>query len=616
MGGIILTIAWLLHLLAASALLYQAGEKRLGVRLAMGWALAMGGPTLIGPWVDSLVAATVLSAFLAATLTAFLWRSGPGEASDDHRVQPRIHWGWTAAHAALFLLVVDACLEGYWWDEFSAHFGLTSVIARGILPPEFPIYPGELFRYHYGFDVLAGEIRAFTGVSSAWAIDTASIITFFILVIVSREAGRQLSGRWGAVLAPILIPLGSGTLQFLLFPDLGPLELRASWLPMHFGNGMPPPVISNFFQHPQGLGMPLGLGSLLLFTGTNNRRARWTLGTLLVGLTSLAHIVFFAVLGLVLGAYAVLRLLQKGATGWKETFVDLTTLASALVLAYLLGGFFNPTSFDVQNMIVWGEGHFKGTWLEVVAQHLVMFGLPLVALPFIAMRTLRRPEPLRVILLLAVVVGFLLPSLVRYERSWDIVKFYGIGGFFLNALFADWLASLFRSNGPRRAWVGLGVAVIMTQSCFTGLHFLVRMGPLDGRLGVPNMHFPPPSALGERAGWVLTQRMDDPRLRVFMTGWLDGVSSGLLAPGHNWRRLGGAWMLNRPRLDEEARIHGRIKRTMRLEDLDALRIKYALLAPHDLRNLNGEGRANLERYFVRTDEVVHGNARLYLYERR
>lgn len=605
-GTLGLAAASAMHILLASAVLHMVGERRGSLRLSLAWALLMLGPALLGRWTQSMPAALAASSLLAVIGVAALWKARPfGPLVVPPKVDvPR----WAAIlHLLLFALVFDTALEGYWWDEFSGHFGLTAVMAHGVFPPEFPLFPGEPMKYHYGCDVLSAAVRATTGASSGLAIDVVAIVSFGLLLLLARDLGGLLAGARGAILAPLLVPLGSGTLQFLLFPDLGSIELRASWLPPVFGHSMPPPVISNFFQHPQGLGMVFSLAVLLLLFGGPRTRPRTVLATAFLGVASLGHIVFFGVMGLALGAQTVLQARPRMVAA----VLDLAGLAGALVLARALGGFLQTTTLRTESMIRIGS-HFQGTPLEIGAQHLVMFGLPLLLLPWIVGRAWSRKDGLRLALLVGVLVGFAVPAVLRYERSWDMVKFYGVGAFFLNLLAADVLASWTPRSPLRRALLVGTIALSMV----TGLHFLVRMGPLDGRLGVPNMHFPGPDRLFEKAGMALRAYMAHPRERVLTAGWSQAISTGLLSPGHDWRTVASSWMVDRAELDERRRRFQLARRHLRPADLDALGIGFAILQPHEQRALSAEGRTHLEASFELLEVVQLGHLQAALYRRK
>src|SRR5262249_5275456 len=141
----------------------------------------------------------------------------------------------------------------YIWDEVNGHDAIAAAIARGVAPPLHPLFPGEPFRYHFGFDVLAGSVRAFTRITITHAIDVVTIVSYMLLLMSTVSLGARLGGRSAASLALILVPFGSGTLAWALERDVGPLQIHALSMPRTWYANLPPPVISNFFQHPQGL---------------------------------------------------------------------------------------------------------------------------------------------------------------------------------------------------------------------------------------------------------------------------------------------------------------------------------------------------------------------------
>jgi hypothetical protein len=410
------------------------------------------------------------------------------------------------------------------------------------------------------------------------------------------------------------VPLGSGTLQFLLFQDMGTLTARWSALPSSWGEAMPPPIISNFFQHPQGLGMPLALCALLLWThevpeAGAARRLRLALAAALLGTLALAQIVFFSVLGLALGAASLARARRRRDP--RGLALELGLLLGALALARSLGGFFapgpSPAEIFVFEPFMPGSAGLRVTW------HATMFGLPLLTLPFALHRLREDPSPLRVALAVAVAVGFAVPNMVRYRLSWDIVKFYGIGGFFLNLLFADLVARAAARGGARRAFAALGAAL----AAWSGLFFIVRMSALDGRLGVPPMHFPPPSAIGRLAAEALEPHAGPDDL-VFSTNVDVGLAGGLLTPGFDRRQLGHSFMLDEARMDAWYAAKERARRDLGAEDLARLGVRFLVLSPGDEAALSSAGRAALDdpSRFERLGEVEHGGDRRALFRVR
>ncbi len=582
---------------AARATCLHLSERRWGPAFTLATAALFVLPTSIARVSASMFVAG-LATFLIALLTLALLRRRP---LPDTPAPPRypIRWGWVPL-LIMTVLVIWGALDGYWWDEDQCHFGATATLARGMVPPEHPLFPGEPFRYHYGFNSLAGLVRAFTGCNVAHAIDAATLWCFALLLITAHDVGGSLGGKKSAFLAMLLVPLGAGALQFLLFQDMGTLELHWSLLPISWRDSMPPPVISNFFQHPQGLGMGLALG-LLLFFETATTRARLALYALLLGSLALAHIVFFAVMGLALGAGALMRAVQHRRPA--TLFFELTALLAALGLAWLLGGFFAQGP-GVGEVLVWGKSFFVGPWHLRLAHNLVLFGLPLLLLPAAALRFSKQGGLIRGTALVAAFIGFVVPHLVSYERSWDIVKFLGIGAFFAQLLLADTLST----------WRPAATFLVVALSTNTGWLWLARMSALNGRAGVPAMHFGGPSELGRQVGERLYPLLDL-RERVFSTNVDLARASGILTPGFAWQTVGQGFLLDRPAHERLHHHAARARQDLSASDLEALEVTYLVLSPGDEAALSPVGKSALQdpARFQFLFEVAHQGDRRRVY---
>ena len=607
LGALALFAIWAVVLVFARALLHQASETRWSVTGALAAGLMIAGPVFLTPPLGSLVASTAWVGGLAGAGLLLLWSRGPAAAAAALPAG-RTPRAFTAATLLLFALAVYATIRGYWWDEHQCHYAVTAAVARGLVPVEFPLFPGELFRYHYGFNILAGQVRAFTGADVATGIDAATIGCLVLLLLATRDVGRALAGPVGGGLAMLLTPLGSGPLQVLLFRDMGALELRVSWLPEAWAQSVPPPVISNFFQHPQGLGMPLALAVLLLFCTEVPRALRpWrlVLGAFLLGVLALSQIVFFAVCGLALGVAALYRAARHRDP--RGLAAELIALLAALGLGKLLGGFFAPGP-EVGEVLKLGKSFFGGSVASQLARHLVFFGLPLLALPIALLRLRREATPLRVALATAAVVGFAIPSVMTYERSWDIVKFFGVGNFFANLLFAGLLTLLY-ARGQR----ALATAVLVI-SVASNIFFLLRMSVLDGRLGVPPMHFPPPPEIGRVVGDRLGPLVGL-RGYVFSTNVDVARGGGLLTPGFDWRTTGQGFLLDQSKADRLLHHTEMARRDLDREDLEALGVSFLVLSPGDIGALTSRGRTALAdpTRFEHLFDVEAGHERREIY---
>lgn len=594
LGGAALSAVWIAVLLFARQILRTVGKERLSLTAALGTAMMAAIPPVIGRATDDLLVATVITGGVALAAWAVLRRRAPVPPAPSLSIPLAPRWALGVGMVQLALVIAVTLLTNL-WDEDSGHFALGSVISRGVFPPEHPLFPGEPFRYHYGFDVLSGEVRRFTGLPIVSAIDAATIWCFALLLLVAHDVGGALGGRLGAGLALILAPLGAGFLQAALLRDFGALEIHTALLPEAWARSMPPPTISNFFQHPMGFGMSLGLAVLLLL-GSGEIGA-FVVGTSLLGLLSICHIVFFGVIGLTSGAATAIGAVLAWRAG-SPLGVELRGLAlralgliSALVIARGLGGFLLPGG--VASPIELGVSYFQEPWDTKLLHLFTLFGLPLLLLPVSVGRLFAggaRGSSLRLTLVLAAVFGFAVPSFARYRLSWDIVKFYAVGLFFANVLLADLLAAWWARRAGWLKAVALGTAVVLATS--TSWFWLVRSSVFNGRFGVDPWQFKPPPEVID----ALAERLEPhagPRDRVLSTNVDVSQGAGFLTPGFDWRHHGVGFMMDRARFDTLLMHRQAARHDLRAPDLQALGIRFVVFSPGDEIALSPEGRAAL-----------------------
>lgn len=591
LGALLGLIALLSALLAGRALAHLAGERRPFVAATVGVAVLVLAIYGWGRLFQDLVVATALVPPTALAVVAFAWDRAPPVAAP---ALPRTRlgpFGWLGV--LLVLGLGGYCVfHGYWWDEYSCHNPLVAGLARGVLPAEHPLFPGEPFRYHYAFDLLSAAVRALTGVDVARAQDVISLGLLGLLLGVARDLGATLGGQRAARLMPTILMLGTGTLLFLLFTDVGSIEVHWDLLPKRWLQSVPPPTISNFFQHPQALGMPMALSVLMLFDrGLDDplRTRRSLLGALVMTALSLSQIVFFGTLGLVLGL--VTLGLARRPKQRVQVVVDGGLLALSLVGAWLLGGFLAPGP-AVESVLTFGKSYFTDPAPQLLAYHAIVFGLPFLALPLAIARTAKRPTPLRLGLVVAAVFGFLVPHFATYERSWDIVKFLGVGAFFANALFVDVLAAWPRRRLARPVVAAVTGALVLTVS-FSSWIWLLRLGVLDGKHGIPKVHFPPPSKAGRLLGDRLAEIIGPGDL-VFSTNTDLATAGGIPTPGFDWRQVGQGFMLDRDRSIRLAQHKAVARRSLDPKALAALEVQWLVLSAGDRAQLDATGQGRLQ----------------------
>jgi hypothetical protein len=503
---------------------------------------------------------------------------------------------WEAPHPAAMLCAVaaTACVqwatvERNFYDE-EQHFGIALVMAHGIVPPEHPLFPGEAMRYHYAVDGLYAEFISVVGLEVDDAIDIVTLGSWLLLLFLATACGRALGGRAGASFGLVLIPLASGILvrSGNNMTSVLPIPIPPSWL----APPSSPPTIENFFQHPQGLAMPLALGLLLFASAetTHAPRRRAAVTSVLLGLLSLVNAAYFSVLLVALVALWLVRTMQQRSAG---AMVDGAFLLGAGLLAVLLGGFFRAGGsafFQLGRQFFLDPG-----LLGLLGHHLFAFGLPLLAIPLTALR-LRATEgapaanTLRWCLAVAGAVGFLIPNLVGYERSWDVVKFYAIGAFFGAALLTDLLAATWERRPsflPRTA-ILLGATLSIAGSCKWLISESILKNANEELFPWEHVVLVP---WAEEVGRKLAPFVH-PRSRVLTSQAALAQSTGILTPGLPWQ-LNPGLMSDRARAEEMTRHAQAALQSMESEHLAALDVDFVVLFPEDVANLSEAGRAAL-----------------------
>jgi hypothetical protein len=208
--GLILLATWCAVWLAARSALSWAGERSAAQTLALSVGVMVAVPPSITRLSEDLRVSVVITGVLAGGLY-YLWKkrlSPPESAPEGGRAWPSA-LGWVSAlliGGMAFWTIIDE----YIFDEEVGHIPISNMISHGLVPPQIPWLPGKSVLYHYGFDVLVGEVRAMTGLSSVRSIDVVSVLCLVLFLWFAFEVGARLAGRIGGSLGLLLVPLGSG----------------------------------------------------------------------------------------------------------------------------------------------------------------------------------------------------------------------------------------------------------------------------------------------------------------------------------------------------------------------------------------------------------------------
>lgn len=357
--------------------------------------------------------------------------------SEPARSERRALW---VALGATILLAPAALLYNF-HDEtlFLGHLSMTASIENGSYPPRHLTFPEHPLRYHYGFDLWAAMLALLFGLRTDLAIDVATLGLAALTVLAASPLLRRLCP--GPVPAPLLaVVLFAGGLPFLA-PNDAPFcatpamceVLSMKWVG---GEHLNPPLSSSFFQHPFSLGFPLALLALTVALDLEVRpRGAWrplVLLALLLAVLSLSQAILFV--GLV-GAVA-------GAAAHRRDWPAFGAVLAAVPLAFAFGGFFAFGGGGGRSL-VFASGGVAGDLEASLTWHLATFGL---SLP-LAILGLRRLARGRLLLGLLIAGNLTVLNLVRYEQSWDVVKFATAAHLFLALVSVEALRALWVSPG-------------------------------------------------------------------------------------------------------------------------------------------------------------------------
>lgn len=491
------------------------------------------------------------------------------------RVRP-----WTrpqTVSAALVVLAVGWCALGtFMWDERSTHLPLAGAIARGVLPLQHPLFPGQPLTYHAGYAVVVALVRIAASLPLDVCADVVTLAGLVVLVLVLRDLLALLVDDDRTVAIGILVVLcAGGPVAGLLAdawgaPHPGRLVLPAAWVN---GATFPPLVVTNLLQHPQGWAMPLALAQLVVLAGRPSRSAV-VVAAVFVLLLARVQVVWAAFGGLALVIAVVARHARRPRGTLVDGILDAIIVGIVGVSALRLTGFGGAA--DALTPLLGGAFADDGSAWPVHA--LLAFGTSLGAPLYaaVAWRSGHRERALVVVLGVLGVLGFVVGFGAVYARSWDIVKFFGV-----SMVYAHLALVVVLSRLPRRV-----ATLIVVASCWSGVFWALRHSVLQG-IVAPAYRDHAPSALAlqlnDDCGDVVpaTARVFSRDLRLGEAGWL--------VPGTHWKlsRDTAALLLDRVTVERDAAAWGTARRAPSSSTMAALGASFAVQGPDSTRFIEG-----------------------------
>lgn len=426
---------------------YAPGALTLG----LGTALFLAPVVVVGNIFGSTTAGNVASLLVSAALAVFAWRRRPGPIPKPIERGSRL--GFYLASVVALIVVADLALRYQMHDELIllGHETITAQLERGVLPPYITWAPGELLRYHWGFDLVAATFGRILPISVSMSLDVAAIYLAVLWCWTAAAVVEAMGGWAPAGVWAVFFSAGFAVWRFLSFenPDLGCMNQFYGCHTLFFHG-----QLTYFFQHAISLGLPMFLVYALLAPHLHRVREvpalGWVIPPLLLTL-AVGHVVFF-VLG-VLSAVTAAVLWWRGPN--RRGHPVLWGFSLLGVFSGVLAGtvLTQTSSYDAGALVfkpdfmVW-----PSTWHEQLAFWLTNLGLGFVLLPLFIWESLRRRVPVVVMLTSFAVGGILVPMLFKWGRSWDILKFPSASAYALSLLAVG--VGYTKLRRPGAAWRG------------------------------------------------------------------------------------------------------------------------------------------------------------------
>lgn len=397
-------IALVLALLPTHVLALAFGSLSIGLAIAWGLVGAAGYAWIGRHWRD----------FRAAVSNAYAVRS--------HRLL-------IAALSTLPIVLPTILLNFFDEGYFNGHHAIIAHLQNGSYPPRYLYDPSLPLRYHYAFDLAGAIVTGLLRVRLDHAVDLLTIALWPCMFLLLWRVGEYFGGTRAGLFVALAVcysggwpalcsadEYSAGSAEWIVVRLLGKCTVGSA--PIN------PPFISYFFQHPWAIGVPVFCLVLL------QRVSLPQLGNRLLGLIALV-----CTLSLLSLAHAVLFLTTVAALGLTEAWsfvrsrdrtaaTALLALGASLIGAKLIGGFFVSGPFPpVGGLFDTGlyahDFSGAGALLGQAQWNLASFGALLVLGTFGLIRARRG----KLFLALLVVPTLVIVNTLRYEYTWDIVKF-------------------------------------------------------------------------------------------------------------------------------------------------------------------------------------------------
>jgi hypothetical protein len=307
------------------------------------------------------------------------------------------------------LPIVPATILLNFHDEayFNGHFSIIAQLQNGSYPPRYLYEPSLPLRYHYAFDLLGAIVTAVLRLRLDQAVDLLTLILWPYTFLLLWRVGEFTGDRRAGLLIAVTVCFATGWCIGCAID----------------GQRINPPFISDYFQHPWSLGVPIFCLVLLQRSALprlENRTLGWTALACSLSLLSLCHAVLFVTAVAAIGLTESWKLLRvrDGVSG-----LVLLSLAASVLGARLLGGFFVAGEFPPADGLFGTGFYFRefrspNATLDQALWNFKTFGFLLV----LGVVGLFRARD-RILWLMLAALPLIVVNSLRYRYSWDIVKF-------------------------------------------------------------------------------------------------------------------------------------------------------------------------------------------------
>ena len=300
---------------------------------------------------------------------------------------------------------------------FNQHHAIIAHLQNGAYPPRYLYEPSTLLRYHYGFDLAAAIVTGLLRIRVDQAIDLLTLALWPLMFLLLWRVGEHFGGAKAGLFVALMVCFAG---QWPALAGFGSVCPRCA------ANGVEvnPQFISYYFQHPWSIGVPIFCLAVLQRASLHLVRNKFLGIAALVfslALLSLSQAVLFVTTVIAFGLAEVWNFARSRHA---QAGTMLLGLGLSLLIARGLGGFFltgpfSPVGAQFNVGLQLQDLAAPGAVLGQIQWDLASFG----ALLIVGSVGLFRVRCDKVFLTMLVALPLIIVNVLRYQYTWDIVKF-------------------------------------------------------------------------------------------------------------------------------------------------------------------------------------------------